>query len=68
MVIKLALNVSVMGAFYAISDTLTLSEENKEPPKGFDSRVTRLHLYFIKTTLEAVSMQNELPGSRPVRR
>lgn len=66
--IKLALKVSVMGAFYAMSETLALFLRIKEPPKGFDSRVTWLHFYFVKTTLEAVGMQNERHGLRPVRR
>lgn len=31
-----------------------LSEKNREPLKGFKGKATRLHLYFVKISLEAV--------------
>lgn len=53
-VIKLALkmNVSHEGILCCIRNLESCSEDNKELPKGFDSKATWLHLYFVKITLE----------------
>lgn len=52
--IKLALKVYVSheGILCCIRNLESCSEDNKELPKAFDSKVTWLHWYFVKVTLE----------------